>query len=322
MYAYRYLNRHYFLENEGRLYLVDTGCPKSFAINGTVPWVDKTPAAVILDMTTGVIRFHRLENEFFRARGRVQFVPAPATRAPIIQAYCAGKAFKVLWDTGAQLGYAVGLLELLGIQRDARAPMDDESRIEAMGPFDDESPIYGKIRSENTWKMHYEIPPIADHDQGVLTIVTQMADAPPRIAQDLLKEGAEAVLGNDWMHRDTTIIAIKGKRSEIHIKGRGHLFESTEHFRVFEDPPRSWRMRRRFNPLDILDEDEPASTQVPWDEELERLPVGAEATGVRPMLRPVPSQLGAFTVEALRAHLKMNNIDGLIGNDLLMDTLL
>lgn len=308
MYAYRYLNRHYFLEHEGCLYLVDTGCPKSFSINGAIPWVDKTPAAVILDMATGTIRFHRLENEHFSPRGHIQFIPAPRTRAPIIQAHCAGREVKAIWDTGAQLGYAVELSELLG------------PRWQEMGSFADFSPIYGEIRSERTSQASYHIPYIESFFASAITFVTQMADAPPRIAHDLREEGAQAVLGNDWMHRDTTIIAIKGKKSEIHIKGRGHLFESTEYFTVIVDPPRDWR--KRHNPLDILGEDQPASTQVPRDEELERLPVGAEATGLRPMLRPVPTQLGTFTVEALRAHLKMNNIDGLIGNDLLMDTLL
>jgi hypothetical protein len=41
-----------------------------------------------------------------------------------------------------------------------------------------------------------------------------------------------------------------------------------------------------------------------------------------PSLRQVPTQLGRFTVDHLRSHLGMDNIDGIIGNDLLMDTLL
>ena len=82
MFPFKYINRHYFLEHEGRLYLVDTGCPNSFGINGYVPWTDKTPQAVILDMLTKTIRFHRLENEGFKSRGRNKFIAGTGTREP------------------------------------------------------------------------------------------------------------------------------------------------------------------------------------------------------------------------------------------------
>ena len=138
----------------------------------------------------------------------------------------------------------------------------------------------------------------------------------------------QAVLGNDWMHRDKAIIVITARRSEIHIKGGGHLYESKDHFKVIEDPPRKWW--KRYRDVDMFSNEQPEVRgkqpewlRDPWhDEEIERLPVGAEATGLMPSLRQVPTQLGPFTVDHLRSHLGMDNIDGLIGNDLLMDTLL
>ena len=221
MYAYRYINRHYFLEHEGRLYVVDTGCPKSFSINGTVPWVDKTPAAVILDMHGGAIRFHRNdpydidnpERLFSFQDNCIPFVRAPKTRAPIIHAESPYQ--NVIWDTGAQIGYAVGLSELIARQR--------IKVIEEKGPFVDFSPIYGVIRSEKTWEISYKIR--APGGRWPLTIVALMADAPPRIAGDLLSEGANAVLGNGWMHQDTCTIAIKGRMSQIIISGRSSLHQ-------------------------------------------------------------------------------------------------
>jgi hypothetical protein len=310
MFPFKYINRHYFLEHEGRLYLVDTGCPNSFGINGYVPWTDKTPQAVILDMLTKTIRFHRLENEGFKARGRIKFIAAPGTRAPIIEGYHEGQRFNVIWDTGAQLGYAVGLQNL-----------STKQRFRAMGPFKDFSPIYGEIESVETWDLKFSIMTITIFDHGDITICTQTADAPPRIAQDLRKEGADAVLGNDWMHRDDAIIAITARRSEIHIQGGGHLNDSLDHLKVFEDPPRNWRKRSRI--FDIFSDQQPERPRDPFDhDELEGLPAGAAATGLRPSLRQVPTQLGAFTVDQLRAHLAMDSIDGIIGNDLLMDTLL
>jgi hypothetical protein len=317
MFRFKYINRHYFLEHEGKLYLVDTGCPKSFGINGYVPWTDKTPQAVILDMPTKTIRFHRLEKEFFIARGRIKFTAAPGTRAPILEAYHESQRFNVIWDTGAQLGYAIGLQNL-----------STKNKLRAMGPFKDFSPIYGEIESVETRDLNFNIMTIDFFDHGVITVRTQTADAPPRIAQDLRKEGADAVLGNDWMHRDDAIIAITARRSEIHIKGGGHLYDSWDHLRVFEDPPRKWR--KRVNIFDIVSDEQAAISSEPTvpprdpfdDVQLERLPVGAEATGLRPSLRQVPTQLGPFTVDHLRAHLGMDNIDGIIGNDLLLDTVL
>jgi hypothetical protein len=311
MFPFKYINRHYFLEHQGRLYLVDTGCPKSFGINGYVPWADKAPDAVILDMPTETIRFHRLENEVFVPRGRIKFTAAPGTRAPIIEAYHECQRFNVIWDTGAQLGYAVGLEEL-----------SKKHPFKEMGQFIDFSPIYGEIRSEKTWGLNFIIMTIAFFDHGIVTVRTQTADAPPRIAQDLRKEGADAVLGNDWMHRDDAIVTITARRSEIHIKGGGHLYESNDHLKVIARPPRR-RVWKRNSIVDEFGEEKPEWPRDPWhDEEIERLPVGAEATGLMPSLRQVPTQLGPFTVDHLRSHLRMDNIDGLIGNDLLMDTLL
>ncbi len=317
MFPFKYINRRYFLEHEGRLYVVDTGCPKSFGINGYVPWADKAPGAVILDMLTETIRFHRLENEGFKARGRIKFTTAPGTRAPILEAYHESQRFNVIWDTEAQLGYAIGLKEL-----SKNHPYDE------MGEFIDFVPIHGEIRLGKTWDLKFSIMTIAIFDHGDITLRTQTADAPPRIAQDLRKEGADAVLGNDWMHRNDAIIAITARRSEIHIKGGGHLYASYEHLKVIARPPRNrWK---RDNIFDIVGDEQavisgeptPTSRDPFDDDELERLPVGAEATGLRPSLRQVPTQLGSFTVDYLRAHLGMDNVDGIIGNDLLMDTLL
>jgi hypothetical protein len=317
MFRFKYINRHYFLEHEGKLYLVDTGCPKSFGINGYVPWTDKTPQAVILDTMTETIRFHRLENEVFTPRGRIKFTAAPGTRAPILEANCERKNLNVIWDTGAQIGYAIGLEEL-----------SKKHPFKEMGHFIDFSPIYGEIRSGKTWNINFSIMTIAFFDHGIITVRTQTADAPPRIAQDLRKEGADAVLGNDWMHRDKAIIVITARRSEIHIKGGGHLYESKDHFKVIEDPPRKWW--KRYRDVDMFSNEQPEVRgkqpewlRDPWDDdELERLPVGAEATVLRPSLRQAPTQLGPFTVDHLRAHIRMDNIDGMIGNDLLMNTLL
>jgi hypothetical protein len=51
-------------------------------------------------------------------------------------------------------------------------------------------------------------------------------------------------------------------------------------------------------------------------------PVTATPIPMRTVARRVPSSLGPFTAEGLRRHIKLDNIDGLIGNDLLQDTLL
>jgi hypothetical protein len=266
---------------------------------------------------TETIRFHRLENEVFTPRGRIKFTAAPGTSAPILEANCERKTLNVIWDTGAQIGYAIGLEEL-----------SKKHPFKEMGHFIDFSPIYGEIRSGKTWNINFSIMTIAFFDHGIITVRTQTADAPPRIAQDLRKEGADAVLGNDWMHRDKAIIVITARRSEIHIKGGGHLYESKDHFKVIEDPPRKWW--KRYRDVDMFSNEQPEVRgkqpewlRDPWDDdELERLPVGAEAAVLRPSLRQAPTQLGPFTVDHLRAHIRMDNIDGMIGNDLLMNTLL
>ena len=326
MFPFKYINRHYFLEHEGRLYLVDTGCPNSFGINGYVPWTDKTPQAVILDLRNGLIRFHREDDNFYLF-GMFDFEKAPRTNAPILGS--AGLDFgqlRLIWDTGAQIGY----INIADVPTDAL--------LEEIGPFSDFSPTYGQIESIKTWRARFFInQPSIIRTIADFTAICQMAQAPKRILDDIKSEGAHGVLGNSWLNEgDGTIVAIKGKKAQLHICGGSWMIQKTT------KPP------RRRDWLDtglVTDEESEPKTPLErriWvrrrtaqieremelketyrkDDELIALPKGIQATGINPTLRSVPCSLGPFTVEGLRAHLGMENIDGLIGNDLLLDTLL
>jgi hypothetical protein len=263
MFALRYINRHLFLEHDGRLYLVDTGCPRSFAINWEVPWTNKKPHSVILDMRQGRLRF-TWGNDADPCEGTPHpFTKASGTMAPIFR--CRPES-KMIWDTGAQIGYV------------DMSTVPPENIIEEMGPFVDFSPIYGPIESPMTWLVRFDLLPRIDLGQREWApyLHCRMADAPKRIITDIRRSEADGVLGNDWMiDRDGVIITIKGQESVAYTK-------------------------------DIPSELHPVNPN-------ER---------PAPVMRSVPSSLGAFTTEGLRSHIELENIDGLIGNDLLLDTVL
>jgi len=307
MFALRYINRHLFMEHEGRLYLVDTGCPKSFAINGVIPWADRTPHAVVLDMQKGRLRFAGDNAEVSRWDLVLPFTKAPGTQAPIFRCH---PEFKMIWDTGAQVGYM------------DMGTVPKESIIKKTGAFGDFSPVYGPIESPMTWLARF-MPVIektgfdASGDDFIGAEFTpyflcQMADAPAKILADIRKSGADGVLGNNWMGDKDSLTRmfteVRGECGEfvmdwnegviVAIRGRGG------EVRLSNLPCRIIRMPffRPPPPVFILEE---------WNE-----------PPMRTVARRVPSSLGPFTAEGLRRHIKLDNIDGLIGNDLLQDTLL
>jgi len=190
MFPLEYLNRHLFMEHEGRRYLVDTGCPRSFAINGVIPWADRTPHAVFLDMREGRLRFAGDEADA-RGDGVVfPFMKAPGTMAPI---FYTKSGFKMIWDTGAQLGYI------------DMSTVPEKDIVKKMGAFVDFSPVYGPIESPSTSLVRF-MPYAVDaggHSTWGVSFVhyffCQMAAAPDGILADIRKEGADGVLGNSWM---------------------------------------------------------------------------------------------------------------------------
>ena len=316
MFLLKYLNRHLFMEHAGRLYLVDTGCPRSFAINGVIPWADRTPHAVFLDMREGRLRFAGDEADA-RGDGVVfPFTKAPGTMAPI---FYTERGFKMIWDTGAQLGYI------------DMGTVPEEDIIMEMGPFVDFSPVYGPIESPSTSLVRF-MPYAVDaggHSTWGVSFVhyffCQMAAAPDGILADIRKEGADGVLGNSWMgdkesltgmladvvgengrllvdQTDGVCVAIFGKSKEVRIQNL-----PCEMFRHTGGPPRRLTLPRN-DPFDLF---EPATA-----------PVTPKPDPLHTAARGVPSSLGSFTAEGLRGHLGLDNIDGLIGNDLLQDTVL
>lgn len=332
MFALRYINRHLFMEHEGRLYLVDTGCPKSFAINGAIPWADRTPHAVVLDMQKGRLRFAGDNAEVSRWDLVLPFTKAPGTQAPIFRCH---PEFKMIWDTGAQVGY----MDMSTVPK--------ESIIKKTGAFGDFSPVYGPIESPMTWLLCFKLDDFTFDDIGLELfplIFCQMADAPPQILADIRFEGADGVLGNNWMgdedaltmmlagvempraalkFNEGVVVAIHGRRCEVRICGLSSLLGRTGL------PP----MRRRRRTLETL-EDQIRRHRRALEEllgivgpdsdadEITRDQNSPETPTILPGTRIVPSSLGPFTAEGLRRHIKLDNIDGLIGNDLLQDTLL
>lgn len=303
MFALKYINRHLFMEHEGRLYLVDTGCPKSFAINGVIPWADRTPHAVVLDMVKGRLRFAGENDEVSRWGLVLPFTKAPGTQAPILRCH---PEFKMIWDTGAQVGY-------IDMSTAPKANI-----VKEMGAFSDFSPTYRTIESPMTWLVRFNLEPDFSRLEFAPYIHCQMADARADILADIRKEGADGVLGNSWMgDRDSltrmladtgagiwqfpdwiegVVVAIHGSRGEVRIQnlpfercrttvgrpGLPPLGEPPDFIETFNLPP------------------------IP----------------MRTVARNVPPSLGPFTAEGLRGHIQLDNIDGLIGNDLLQDTLL
>lgn len=268
MFPLKYLERHLFMEHEDRLYLVDTGCPRSFAINWEVPWASKKPHSVILDMRKGQLRFTSGYDKAQPEGTAHPFTKASGTKAPIFRCH---PESKMIWDTGAQIGYV-----------DMRT-VPQKYIIEEMGPFVDFSPIYGPIESPMTWLVRFDLLPTLDLRQREWApyLHCRMADAPKRIITDIRRTEADGVLGNDWMvDRDGVIITIKGQESVAYIKDiRG--IKNTE-------------QQERPDPNEML----------------------------TPVMRSVHSSLGAFSTEGLRSHIGLENIYGLIGNDLLLDTIL
>jgi hypothetical protein len=327
MFPLKFINRHFFLEHEGRLYLVDTGCPRSFAINSAIPWANKTPQAVILDVPNGLIRFHREEEPFYSA-GLFDFEKAPRTMAPILASVGRNHdPLRLIWDTGAQIGY-VDMADVPAI-----------ALLEETGPFSDFSPTYGTIESGKTWRARFFIKQASRINTSFdFFAFCQIAQAPQRILDDIKSEGAHGVLGNSWMNEcDCAVVAIKAKKAQLHIRGGSWMMRKTtggpigsldwldiavvtdEESRPETPIDRKITTHRRLAQLSQAQESLEAKAQ---DPELSGLPQGIQATGLTPTLRSVPCSLGPFTVEGLRAHLGMDNIDGLIGNDLLLDTLL
>ena len=322
MFALRYINRHLFMEHEGRLYLVDTGCPKSFAINGAIPWADRTPHAVVLDMQKGRLRFAGDNAEVSRWDLVLPFTKAPGTQAPIFRCH---PEFKMIWDTGAQVGY----MDMSTVPK--------ESIIKKTGAFGDFSPVYGPIESPMTWLLCFKLDDFTFDDIGLELfplIFCQMADAPPQILADIRFEGADGVLGNNWMgdedaltmmlagvempraalkFNEGVVVAIHGRRCEVRICGLSSLLGRTGLPPML--PPKRRGMRALEELLDIVGPDSDA-------DEITRDQNSPETPTILPGTRIVPSSLGPFTAEGLRRHIKLDNIDGLIGNDLLQDTLL
>jgi hypothetical protein len=306
MFALKYINRHLFMEHEGRLYLVDTGCPKSFAINGVIPWVDRTPHAVVLDMEEGRLRFAGENGEVSQRGLLLPFTKAPRTQAPIIN--CDGK--KMIWDTGAQIGY---------IDMSTVRPANI---VRQMGGFRDFSPTYRTIESPMTWLVRFNPEPDFSRSEFVPYIHCQMAEARADILADLRNEGADGVLGNSWMGDQDSLTsmleAAKGRCGGVlmgcnegvivAICGRKGLV------RIQNLPV--WIGRNTRPPFD-----EAPGTVPPYNLPVSP-PVAATPNPMRVVARRVPSSLGPFSAEGLRSDIQLDNIDGLIGNDLLQNTLL
>lgn len=321
MFALKYINRHLFMEHEGRLYLVDTGCPTSFAINGVIPWADRTPHAVVLDMVKGRLRFAGENDEVSRWGLVLPFTKAPGTQAPILRCH---PELKMIWDTGAQVGYI------------DMSTLPKESIIKEMGAFGDFSPVYGPIESPMTWLARF-MPVIektglnafgADFIGADFTpyFLCQMADARPEILADIRKGGADGVLGNNWMGDKNSLTRmyteVRGECGEllmdwnegviVAIRGRKGLV------RIQNLPCRIDRHtgapRRRPNPDPFVIVPEHHVPVTP--------PAAVAPNQIFTVARRVLPSLGRFTAEGLRGHIQLDNIDGLIGNDLLQDTLL
>lgn len=324
MFSLRYLNRHFFIEHEGRHYLVDTGCPKSFGIHGHVPWADKTPPVVIMDMKEGRLRFHRDENDDFRSSRMFGFEKAPRSGAPILNIRGRSDTFKLIWDTGAQIGY----VEI--------ARINEQMFREESGPFRDFSPIYGQIDSAQTWRTKFIFEPDFDPAPPLLFhACCQMAEAPRRLLDDIISDGAQGVIGNSWINsEDGTIVTIKGKTHQLHISS-GSWEGNLDFLKVYR--PRERSFTELLELLDIdpepMGEATPDPSSIarkaqrrhphgPGDDQLSALPTSDHTTGLTPVLRPMPRFIGQFQTETIRGHLGMETIDGLIGNDLLLDTLL
>lgn len=316
MFALKYINRHLFMEHEGRLYLVDTGCPTSFAINGVIPWADRTPYAVVLDMQNGRLRFAGENDEVSRCGLVLPFTKAPGTQAPILRCH---PELKMIWDTGAQVGYI------------DMSTLPKESIIKEMGAFSDFSPNYGPIESPMTWLVRF-VPVTEEPESGLPgpdftpCFFCQMADARADILADIRKEGAHGVLGNSWMgDRDSltrmytevrgecgellmdwnegVIVAICGRKGVVRIQNLPVWIERN-----------TGAPRRRPNPdpFEIVTENHVPVTP----------PAAVAPNQIFTVARRVLPSLGRFTAEGLRGHIQLDNIDGLIGNDLLQDTLL
>jgi hypothetical protein len=229
------------------------------------------------------------------------------------------RGFKMIWDTGAQLGYI------------DMSTVPEKDIVKKMGAFVDFSPVYGPIESPSTSLVRF-MPYAVDaggHSTWGVSFVhyffCQMADAPDGILADIRKEGADGVLGNSWMgdkdsltgmladvegenrrlledQTDGVCVAIFGRSKEVRIQNL-----PCEVFRHTGGPPRRHTLPRNV-PLDLF---EPAT-----------VPVTPKPDPLHTVARGVPSSLGPFTAEGLRGHLGLDNIDGLIGNDLLQDTVL
>jgi len=306
MFAFKYINRHFFLEHDGRLYLVDTGCPRSFAINGAVPWADRTPDVVILDAQNGLIRFTAGQDEDPRTGIVFAYEKAPATKAPIFR--CTRNQ-RMIWDTGAQIGYV------------DMSKVPPNNIVKEMGPFVDFSPIYGPIESPMTWLVRFDLLPTQDLGQikYVPYVCCQMAEAPRRIITDIRREGADGVLGNGWMvDQEGVIITIKRQESCAGIEGTP--FELHPNDVV---PPRR-NKPRGMDIFEIITEypPHPSGGPKPDIKDTGREEMPGPNDMLMPVMRNVPTSLGAFTTEGLRSHIRLENIDGLIGNDLLLDTVL
>ncbi|GBL29003.1 hypothetical protein EMGBS10_01530 [Opitutia bacterium] len=301
------------MEHEGRLYLVDTGCPTSFAINGVIPWVDRTPHAVVLDMEEGRLRFAGENDEVSRCGLVLPFTKAPGTQAPILRCH---PGFKMIWDTGAQVGY----IDISTVPK--------ESIIKEMGAFSDFSPTYRTIESPMTWLARFNPEPDFSRSEFVPYIHCQMADARADILADIRKEGAHGVLGNSWMGdkdsltrmlaaargeygellmdcNEGVIVAICGRKGLVRIQNLPVWIERN----TSTGAPRG---RPNHDPFEIVAGDNRPVTP----------PAQVAPNQIFTVARRVPPSLGRFTAEGLRGHIQLDNIDGLIGNDLLQDTLL
>lgn len=306
MFAFKYINRHFFLEHEGRLYLVDTGCPISFGINGAVPWANKTPHSVILDLWRGRLRFTGV-NDGDPCKGTAYpYTKAPLTKAPMLGCH---PEFKMIWDTGAQIGYV------------DMSKVPPNNIVKEMGPFVDFSPIYGPIESPMTWLVRFDLLPTQDLGQikYVPYVCCQMAEAPQRIITDIRREGADGVLGNGWMvDREGVIITIKRQESCAGIEGTSFELRPND-----VGPPRR-NKPRGMDIFEIITEypPHPSGGPKPDIKDTGREEMPGPNDMLTPVMRNVPTSLGAFTTEGLRSHIGLENIDGLIGNDLLLDTVL
>lgn len=294
MFALKYINRHFFMEHEDRLYLVDTGCPISFAVNEAIPWTERTPDVVILDAQNGRIRFTGGQDQDPHTGKVFAYEKAPATKAPIFRC---SRSQRMIWDTGAQIGY----MDMGAIPK--------ENIIKETGPFRDFSPVYGPIESPMTWLVRFDLElqqdPLPWHPVGIAIIPwirCEMAVATPAILADIRREGVDGILGNSWMRDDEgVIITIKARKGEATIHGiQSELHPTTSSSWPLRMNRETWRRMNK------ADEGQPVT----------------EAPARQPTMRKVPRSLNNFSTEELRRHLMLDNIDGLIGNDLLQDTLL